>query len=112
VLKRMPAEKSMHFTEAMVRRMLPIHKKVSGNRLRSIVCRISPVLTHYGTYPELDDALQIEWAMLDTHDSLTDWFKHFRTKGQIRRLLERLGGVNIYCEYGGNGVEARAMRPA
>ena len=49
--------------------------------------------------------------MVDTHDSLTDWYKHFRTQGQIRRSLERLGLREIWCQYGGNGVEARGKRP-
>jgi hypothetical protein len=69
------------------------------------------VLTHYATYPELDDRLQREWALLDTHDSLTDHFKHFRTRRQIERQLHTLGLEQIWCEYGGNGVEARGRRP-
>jgi SAM-dependent methyltransferase len=111
VLKRLPTDVSMRFTEQLVDWMLPLHKRVAHSRLRSIVGRLSPVLTHYETYPELDDELQRQWALLDTHDSLTDYFKHFRTRGQVRRILERLGLDRIWCEYGGNGVEARARRP-
>jgi hypothetical protein len=80
----------MRFTERMVDAALPLHKRVSGSRLRSLVYRVSPVLTHYRTYPQLSDELQRQWALLDTHDSLTDYFKHFRTRGQIQRLLEGL----------------------
>jgi SAM-dependent methyltransferase len=112
VLKRLPTEVSIRFTEAMVNRLLPVHKRVAHSRLRSIVCRVSPVLTHYQTYPELDDELQRQWALLDTHDSLTDYFKHFRTRGQILRLLSRLGLELISCAYAGNGVEARGRRPS
>ncbi len=72
--------------------------------------RVSPVLSYYHALP-LDDELQRQWALLDTHDSLTDWYKHFRTRGQIRTTLERLGAREIWCEYGGNGVEARGRRP-
>jgi SAM-dependent methyltransferase len=111
VLKRLPTDVSMRFTERMVDTLLPLHKRVSASRLRSLVYRLSPVLTHYRTYPELNDELQRQWALLDTHDSLTDYFKHFRTRGQIRRLLERMGLEEIWCEYGGNGVEARGRRP-
>ena len=111
ILKRLPTDVSMKFTERLVDVMLPVHKRVARGRLRSIVCRLSPVLSHYETYPELDDELQRQWALLDTHDSLTDYFKHFRTKGQIRRALNRLGLDQIWCEYGGNGVEARGRRP-
>jgi 2-polyprenyl-3-methyl-5-hydroxy-6-metoxy-1,4-benzoquinol methylase len=111
LLKRLPTVTSMRITERLVQVALPLHKAVARSRLRSLVYRISPVLTHYTTYPALDDDIQRQWALLDTHDSLTDWFKHFRTAGQIRRHLERLGLEEIWCEYGGNGVEARGRRP-
>jgi len=111
VLKRMGTGTSMRVTEWLVDRLLPLHKRVAASRLRSIVCRVSPILTHYQTYPQLNDELQRQWALLDTHDSLTDYFKHFRTRGQIRRVMEGLGLQRIWCEYGGNGVEARGQRP-
>jgi SAM-dependent methyltransferase len=111
ILKRLPTDVSMRFTERMVNLVLPVHKRVSASRARSLVFRVSPVLTHYQTYPQLNDELQRQWALLDTHDSLTDYFKHFRTRGQVRRLLESMGLEEIWCEYGGNGVEARGRRP-
>jgi SAM-dependent methyltransferase len=111
VLKRLPTDVSARFTERLVNLALPFHKRVSGSRLRSVICRLSPVLTHYQTYPQLNDELQHQWALLDTHDSLTDYFKHFRTRGQVKRLLESMGLEEIWCEYGGNGVEARGRRP-
>ncbi len=111
VLKRLPTQKAMRITEKMVQTMLPLHKRVSQTRLRSIVYRMSPILTHYVTYPELNDEIQYQWALLDTHDSLTDWYKHFRTRGQIARLLQKMGVSDIWCVYGGNGVEARGQRP-
>ncbi|MBV9308370.1 MAG: methyltransferase domain-containing protein [Acidobacteriaceae bacterium] len=112
ILKRMPRERSLRITEALVNSLLPIHRKVANKRLlRSAWCRISPVLTHYNTYPELDDELQRQWSLLDTHDSLTDWFKHRRNVNEIQRVLSDLGAQSIECWYGGNGVEARAQRP-
>jgi hypothetical protein len=72
---------------------------------------LSPVLCYYRSYPELNDQLQREWALLDTHDALTDWYKHFRTRGQIERALNALGVSEVACSYGGIGVEARARRP-
>jgi hypothetical protein len=90
---------------------LPLHKAVRHSRIaQSLLSRISPVLAYYHDLP-LNDDLQRDWALLDTHDSLTDRFKHFRTKGQIQRLLQRLGGTDIACWHGGNGVEARCSRP-
>jgi SAM-dependent methyltransferase len=111
VLKRLPTSVSMRFTERLVKLALPLHKRAAHSPLRSVVSRLSPVLTHYATYPDLSDELQRQWALLDTHDSLTDYFKHFRTKRQIRALLDRMGLTEVWCEYGGNGVEARGRRP-
>ena len=111
ILKRIPPKNAMAITERFVDICLPLHKKVAKMiPARSLVHRVSPVLSYYAVYPELDDKLQREWALLDTYDSLTDWFKHFRTRGQIRRVLECLGADNIWCQYGGNGVEARGRR--
>jgi hypothetical protein len=59
----------------------------------------------------LTDELQHEWALLDTHDALTDWYKHFRTRGQIEHALNVLGVSEVACSYDGIGVEARARRP-
>jgi len=111
-LKRLPAERAARITERLVDVLLPWHKRVANIPIaRSIVHRLSPVLSFYVLYPELDDRLQHEWALLDTHDSLTDWYKHFRTRGQIQGTLEQLGFADIWCERGGNGVEARGRRP-
>src|SRR5204862_6595676 len=103
---------SIPFPQRPINPSLPLHQLVANSHLRSVVYRLSPVLTHYRTYPALNDELQRQWALLDTHDSLTDYFKHFRTRAQIQRLLERLGLEKIWSAYGGNGVEARGRRPA
>ena len=72
--------------------------------------RISPVISYYNAFPRLNDKQQEEWALLDTHDSLTDWHKNFRNKKQISETLNKLGAIDIWCEYGGNGVEARCKK--
>ena len=111
VLRRMSPARGLRWTERLVRVFLPLHRAVRKHRLaQALLSRVSPVLAYYHVLP-LDDDLQRQWALLDTHDALTDWYKHLRTRGQIRRTLERLGGVDIWCEYGGNGVEARCRRP-
>ena len=72
--------------------------------------RISPVISYYNVFPRLNEQQQLEWALLDTHDSLTDWYKHFRSKKRIRAILEQLGAVDLWVEYGGNGVEANCKK--
>ncbi len=76
-----------------------------------LLSRLSPVLCYYHAYPDLSDELQREWALLDTHDSLTAWYAHVRSRGRIRRTLQKLGMEQIWCNYGGNGVEARGRWP-
>ena len=112
VLKRLPARTALRFTELLVDTFLPMHRRFkNSNPLWFLLCRVSPLTTFYRSFPSLPETLQREWALLDTHDSLTDWFKHLRTVPQIRHTLTGLQVANIWCEYGGNGVEARCMRP-
>jgi hypothetical protein len=53
-----------------------------------------------------------EWMLLDTHDAMTDVYKHRRTAREIRRVLEGLGAEDIHVAHGGNGVEASCRKPA
>ena len=111
-LRKKPSSKTISITQALVKKYLPLHKKVRGNKLLSVLLnRLSPVISYYDTLPQLTDKQQEEWALLDTHDSLTDWYKNFRNKKQIQTILKKLGAVDIWCEYGGNGVEARCIKP-
>lgn len=113
VLKRLPAAAAMRVTERLVKIFLPLYKAVLPSRLlRLLVHHLSPITCYYTSIPELNDRQQYEWALLDTHDTLTDWYKHRRTRRRIRRTLESLGLEDVWCEYGGNGVEARGRRAA
>lgn len=76
-----------------------------------LLSRFFPVLYCYSVRPEFEDDLSRKLAIVDTHDSLTYWYKHFRTRRQLRRTLTRLGLEEIYYVRGGNGVEARGKRP-
>jgi 2-polyprenyl-3-methyl-5-hydroxy-6-metoxy-1,4-benzoquinol methylase len=110
VLRRMEPRRGLQWSERLVNLFFPLHRAARSSRLaQALVSRFSPVLTYFHSLP-LNDDLQRQWALLDTHDSLTDWYNHFRTKSQIRRSLDSLGADQIWCEYGGNGVEARCRR--
>ena len=112
-MTRMEPAAALELCETLVNRLLPLHKAVAKLPVaRSLVHRISPVMSYYAVYPELNDELQREWAMLDTHDTLTDRFKHSRTESQIRQAMTALGMEEIWCAPGGNGIEARGRRPA
>ena len=110
--RRMDPVKSMKCTEGLVNSLWPLHRAVRNFPLgRLLLTRVSPVLDYHRAYPQMNEGQQKEWALLDTHDLLTDWYKHLRTRRQVLHAMQRLGLVNVWCEYGGNGVEARGQRP-
>ena len=111
-LRSLPAPERFRWTEGLVNTLLPLHRAMRNFRPgQMLLSRVSPVSCYYAAIPELTDEQQREWALLDTHNSLTGWYRHSRTRGQIVAILERLGLEKIWCEYGGNGVEARAFLP-
>lgn len=111
VLKRLPAAVAMRASERLVKLFLPFYKAALPSRAaRLFVHYVSPITCYFTSIPELDDRLQYEWALLDTDDTLTGWYKHRRTLRQIQRTLASLGLEDVWCRYGGNGVEARGRR--
>jgi 2-polyprenyl-3-methyl-5-hydroxy-6-metoxy-1,4-benzoquinol methylase len=111
-LRKKPAAYTIPYTQKLVKKYLPLHKKAAKFKLFSVLLnRISPVVSYYSVFPQFSEKLQQEWALLDTHDSLTDWHKRFRNKKQITQALVNLGAADINCAYGGNGVEANCKKP-
>jgi SAM-dependent methyltransferase len=111
-LNRMSREAALRWTNRMVRLAFPLQRALRNHSLLSrLVARMFPVVTYFRTYPQLNDQLQFEWSLLDTHDVLTDGYKHSRDVDAIHRTLSELGGSDIEVWKGGNGVQARARRP-
>lgn len=111
ILKRLSTASRMRSCELLVSLFLPLHKAARHIKFgQTILSRISPITTYYHAYPQLGDELQRQWAILDTHDSLTDWYKHLRTTAQIKATLEELGSTGVEIWRAGNGVEARAKK--
>jgi hypothetical protein len=109
----------MRIVKALVAILWPLHrlawicrKLPLGSRFRQAVLFFSPVLDYHDQYGELGPRLLYAWAVLDTHDALTDHYKHKRTTEQIAQALKALGLVRVESWYGGNGVEARAYAPS
>jgi SAM-dependent methyltransferase len=97
----------------------PIHRLLWATRklphgavLRQKWLNVSPVLDYHDAYMQLGPKLLYAWAALDTHDALTDRYKFKRTVEEIRECLTRCGMEEVESYYGGNGVEARARKPA
>jgi len=113
LLLRLPPEHARRLALGTTRALLPVHRVLwhrrrGFGRLRRYLGRVSPVVDYYEAYPELGTELLSEWALLDTHDTLTDRYKHLRGPEEIRHTLTSLGLANVEVEVGGNGVEARA----
>ena len=110
---------SIRFCRLLVSLLWPIHRllwKYSNRfligKLRSWFIKWSPVIDYHDSYAFLGPELLFAWAMLDTHDNLTDYYKHLRSKDEIATTLALSGMEKIETADAGNGVEARAFKPA
>ena len=113
-----PEDYSMRFVHWLVRLLWPLHRLVyrfrnsigKEGRLRFLL-HWSPVVDYHYSYPQLSKKMLYEWAILDTHDTLTDRYKHLRSAEEIEASLRTNGMVKIETAYAGNGIEARAWKP-
>jgi len=71
---------------------------------------LSPIVDYHDVYPELNKKQLREWAILDTHDTLTDYYKHLRSKQEIEQILTKANMVDSKVWVGGNGIEARSIK--
>lgn len=111
-LKRLSPSNGVAVTRMLTRLLFPLHRAVRNTRiLQIILSRFSPLLTYYHSFPQMSDKLHYEWAELDTHDALTDFYKHLRSLRSIKSTIEDLGAQNIWAQKGGNGIEARCQKP-
>jgi len=112
VLKRIDSKRAFLITSYLVKVFLPLHRVGRSSRVwQAIMRRLTPIVSYYNDFPELSDKLQEEWALLDTHDNLTDYYKHLTTKKKFEQSLMALGAKNIECWNAGIGIEGRAMKP-
>ena len=104
---RFPRDIRFKFVKAMVDFWFSWHWKHRDSLfMQRILRRMSPVHFYYPDINLRDRQMYYEWALLDTHDALTDFYKHRRNPNQIRKLLEEIAATDIVVEIGGNGIEA------
>lgn len=117
ILLRTPSWLSIRICYALTWFLWPLHKILF--RLRKIFLfrqlykylpLISPVHDYQSIYPQLSKKLIFEWAVLDTHDACTDRYKHLRSVKDIEHTLSLFKFSKIDVWYGGNGVEAMAIK--
>jgi SAM-dependent methyltransferase len=110
-------EYSMRFVNCVVDLFWPLHKFFYNHRSNSLIQKLyphflywSPVVDYHYDYSQLGEKLMYEWSLLDTHDTLTDRYKHLRSAEEIESALKASGMIKVETVYAGNGVEARAWK--
>lgn len=107
LILRLPAERQFPVVKRIVDFWFPIMWRYRDSQFAQfMIARFSPVVMYYPHFGLRNEAMYYEWMLLDTHDAMTDAYKHRRTAGQIRRFLAALGAIDIVTSNGGNGVEA------
>jgi SAM-dependent methyltransferase len=109
---RLPASRQFDAVKRVFDFWFPLVWRFRRSKLlQFVIARFTPIVNYYPHFGLKDRSMYYEWMLLDTHDAMTDVYKHRRTPRSIRRTLEALGAVNIRVTTGGNGVEAYCEKP-
>lgn len=114
IILKLPREKRFGAVKSLVDFWFPIYWAMRDSPLaRKLLNRVGGIHFYYPAIDLGSRERHYEWALLDTHDGMTDAFKRYRDIGSIQHTLEGLGAVDIHVWKGGNGVEAwcRKRRP-
>jgi len=112
-LLSLPINKRLPVTKKIVDFWFPIHWKYKNNLfLQRVLRRLSPVHFYYPVLPLKSKELYYEWALLDTHDGTTDYYKHHRSPKEMQQFLHSLGAEELNVAIGGNGLEAFCKKPS
>lgn len=80
--------------------------------IQFLLSRLTPIVNYYPHFGLRDRETYYEWMLLDTHDAMTDVYKHRRTSRALRHFLESLQAQDIRTAHAGNGVEVVCRKPA
>jgi SAM-dependent methyltransferase len=109
---RLPLEKQYQTVKQIFDFWFPIIWHFRDSKaIQFILSRLTPVVMYYPSFGLRDKEMYYEWMLLDTHDAMTDRYKHRRTKVEIEKFLLFLGATEVTTTNGGNGVEARCKKP-
>lgn len=112
ILKYLKIKDSLQFTERLVKAWFTLHKILGRNLISyAILSRFSPIVTYFHSYPLLSLQAQYDWSIMDTHDSLFDYYKRLKTLTEISETLNNLPEAsNVIVKKGGIGIEARCIK--
>jgi len=112
ILNFVKKENRLFIVEKIVKFWFPIHWKFRNYKLvQRILRRVSPVHFYWGNLQLNSKEQYLEYALLDTHDSLTDKFKHHKTLDYLNKFIKSLGAINLNVSLDGNGIEIICKKP-
>ena len=79
--------------------------------IQFVLSRVTPIVNYYPHFGLRDREMYYEWMLLDTHDAMTDVYKHRRTSTELRLFLDSLQAEGIRTVHAGNGVEVICRKP-
>lgn len=111
LMLRLPLEKQFSVVKKVVDFWFPIMWRFRNSKvIQFCISRLSPVVMYYPYFGLRDKGMYYEWMLLDTHDAMTDTYKHRRSIRGMRRFLKTLT-PDVVVTAGGNGVEAFCRKP-
>ena len=111
VIRKLPHDRGLRATNTLYRWFAPLHRLFPTRLARVLINRISPITFFTDEIPELSESQKQEWGMLDTHDSLTDHFKHRRTATQLSSALGDVGLIDVTVVFNGAVLVCRGTQP-
>ncbi|MGH9904769.1 MAG: class I SAM-dependent methyltransferase [Pyrinomonadaceae bacterium] len=107
LILRLPKNVRFKVVKALTDFWFPWHWRFKDSLfMQRILRRVSPIHFYYPHVKLRDRKMYYEWALLDTHDGTTDFYRHHRKPDQIKKVFKEIGASDIVVEIGGNGVEA------
>jgi 2-polyprenyl-3-methyl-5-hydroxy-6-metoxy-1,4-benzoquinol methylase len=105
-LKFARPKSTLEIAEKLVKILLPIHRLLGRTYITyALLSRLSPIVSYFHCYSSLSLAQQRQWAILDTHDSLFDYYKRLHSPRSLARWLSKLGITAQRISKGGIGLE-------
>ena len=111
IVLKIPYEQQFAAVKAIFDFWFPILWGFKESKLMQLVLsRLSPIVMYYPHFGLRDRAMYYEWMLLDTHDAMTDFYKHRRSPRRMKRFLRKLSD-DVIVTTGGNGLEAWCRKP-
>jgi 2-polyprenyl-3-methyl-5-hydroxy-6-metoxy-1,4-benzoquinol methylase/uncharacterized protein YbaR (Trm112 family) len=111
IIRQMSHDRGLTATNTLYRWFAPLYRLFPTRLGRVLINRISPITFFTDEIPELSESQKQEWGMLDTHDSLTDHFKHRRTATQLSSALRDAGLIDVTVVLNGGVLVCRGTQP-